>query len=100
MSEGSDCLPLLMASLFSVKMLIEYGAILVTDFDPKASCFGQRSFYFRFGVYMLYLIKNLRPLWVYPVRKRVQALKIKRARLLLRQRFIYCSQSLLVYKLL
>jgi hypothetical protein len=38
MSEGSDSTPFLMASLFNMKVHIEYGANNVSDFDPKALC--------------------------------------------------------------
>jgi hypothetical protein len=41
MSDGSDSVPLLMALLFSVEVLVKYGANLVSDFDPVASCFGE-----------------------------------------------------------
>jgi hypothetical protein len=33
MSEGFDSVPLLMASLFDAKALVEYGANFVSDFD-------------------------------------------------------------------
>jgi hypothetical protein len=58
-----------MASLLGAKVLVEYRANLVSDFDPKTSCFGERSFY-------CCLIKNLTPLRASPVRKRVQALNV------------------------
>jgi hypothetical protein len=58
-SEGSDSVPLLMASLFSTKVLVKYGANFVSDFDPVASCFGEQSFYYYFEVNKLRLVKNL-----------------------------------------
>jgi hypothetical protein len=81
MSEGSDSAPLLMASLFGAKALIEHKANLVSDFDLVASCFGEQSFYFCFGVHGLRLSKNLTPLRVSPIRKRVRASESKHAAL-------------------
>jgi heme/copper-type cytochrome/quinol oxidase subunit 3 len=83
MSEGSYSALLLMALLFSVKALVEYGANLVSDFNPGASCFWERSFYYCFGVHRLYPAKNLTPLHYSSMRKRVWALKSKCAMLLL-----------------
>jgi hypothetical protein len=48
-----------MASLFSTKVLVKYGANFVSDFDPVASCFGEQSFYYYFEVNKLRLVKNL-----------------------------------------
>jgi heme/copper-type cytochrome/quinol oxidase subunit 3 len=73
MSEGSNSVPQLMALLFSVKALVEYRANFVSDFDPMASRFGEQSFYYYFGVHGLCLIKNLTPLRVSSVKKKVQA---------------------------
>jgi hypothetical protein len=56
MSEGSNSMPLLMASLFGAKAIIKYEANLVSDFDPEALCFGERSFYYFFGIHRLRLI--------------------------------------------
>jgi hypothetical protein len=50
-----------------------YGANRVSDFDPMDSCFREGSFYYFFGIHGLRLIKNLTPLRVSPVRKRVWA---------------------------
>jgi heme/copper-type cytochrome/quinol oxidase subunit 3 len=72
MSEGSDSAPLLMASRFGAGALVEYGANLVSNFGPAASCFLEQSFYRYFGVHRLRLIKSLMPLLVSPVRKRVR----------------------------
>jgi hypothetical protein len=36
-----DSAPLLVALLFSAKVLDEYRANFVSDFDPVASCFGE-----------------------------------------------------------
>jgi hypothetical protein len=41
MSEGSDSMRLLMASLFGANALIKYRANLVSIFDPDALCFGE-----------------------------------------------------------
>jgi hypothetical protein len=41
MCEGSDSVPLLMASLFGAKALVEYRVNLVSDFILVASCFGK-----------------------------------------------------------
>jgi hypothetical protein len=38
MSEGSDSVPLLMASLFNAKALVKYGANFVSDFNHEALC--------------------------------------------------------------
>jgi hypothetical protein len=81
MSEGPDSMPPLMDFLFRSKTLVEYRANFVSDFDPVASCFGERSFYYYFRVHGLLLIKNLTPLWVFHVRKRVWTLESKRATL-------------------
>jgi hypothetical protein len=81
MSKGSDSVPLLMASLFGAKVFVEYRANLVSDFDLVATCFGERRFYCCFKVHGLCHIKNLTPLWVFPVRKRVQASESKCATL-------------------
>jgi heme/copper-type cytochrome/quinol oxidase subunit 3 len=66
---------MLMASLFSAKALVEYGANLVSDFDPDASYFGEQSFYYCFRVHSIHLIKNFTPLCASPVRKRVRPLE-------------------------
>jgi hypothetical protein len=58
-----------------------YGTNRVSDFDPMDSCFGEGSFYYFFGIHGLRLIKNLTPLRVSPMRKRVRALKSKIAML-------------------
>jgi hypothetical protein len=80
-SEGSDSAPPLMASLFSAKVLIKYATNFVSDFDSVDSCVGEERFCYCVGVHGLHLIKNLTPLWVSPVRKRVQASKTKFATL-------------------
>jgi hypothetical protein len=77
MSEGSDSVPLLMALLFSAKVLVEYRANLVSDFDPNASCFEEQCIYCCFEVHRLCLVKNLTPLWATPMIKRVRTLKSK-----------------------
>jgi hypothetical protein len=41
MSRGPDSVRPLMASLLCIKMLVKYGANLVSDFDPQDSCFGE-----------------------------------------------------------
>jgi hypothetical protein len=74
MSEESDSVPSLMASLFNAKMIVEYRANFVSDFDNVDSCSGEQSFYYYFRVHGIYLIKNLTPLRVSPVRKRVWAM--------------------------
>jgi hypothetical protein len=73
MGGGGDSFHPLMASLFCVKTFVEYGANLVSYFDPVYSYFGEGSFYYYFRIDRLRLIKNLTPLWVSPVRKRVWA---------------------------
>jgi heme/copper-type cytochrome/quinol oxidase subunit 3 len=82
MSEGSDSTHLLMASLFSTEALMEYRNNIVSNFDSVASCFGEQSSYYCFGVHGLHLIKKLTPLWASLVRKRLWALKSKRVVLL------------------
>jgi hypothetical protein len=67
MSEGSNSAPLLMASLLYATALGKYVANLVSDFDPETSCFGERNFYYCFGVRRLCLIKNLTPLQASPI---------------------------------
>jgi hypothetical protein len=42
-----------------------------------AQCFREGNFYYVFRIHKLLLVKNLTPLPVSPVRKRVQALKNK-----------------------
>jgi hypothetical protein len=42
MSEGSDSVPLLMASLFSAKALVEYSANLVSDFNRVLMFWGKK----------------------------------------------------------
>jgi heme/copper-type cytochrome/quinol oxidase subunit 3 len=81
MSKGSESAPLLMASLFSAKALIEYGANFVSDFDFVYSCVCEGSFYYCFGVHDLHIVKNLTPLRVFTVRKRVWAFEGKFATL-------------------
>jgi hypothetical protein len=44
MSEGSNSAAPLMVLFFSAKALVKYGANPISDFDPQASCFGERSF--------------------------------------------------------
>jgi hypothetical protein len=83
MSEGSDSTSLLMASLFSAKMLVECGANIVSDVDREASWFGERSLYCSFRVHSLHVVKNLTSLWASRVRKRIRSFKSKRAMLLL-----------------
>jgi hypothetical protein len=39
MSEGSDSVPPLMASLFSAEVLVEYSVNFASDFDLVDSCF-------------------------------------------------------------
>jgi hypothetical protein len=73
-----------MASLFCVKTLVEYGANLVSDFDPMDSCLGGESFYCYFGKHGLYLIKNITPLRVSLMRKIVWASESKLVMLALR----------------
>jgi hypothetical protein len=80
-SKGSNCAPSLMSSLFSAKAFVEYRGNLVSDFDLVASSFGEQSFYCCFGVYGLRLIKNITPLSVSLVRKRVQPSESKCAAL-------------------
>jgi heme/copper-type cytochrome/quinol oxidase subunit 3 len=70
MSEGSDSTPLLMALLFSAKALVEYGANHVSDFDLEGSFFGERSFYYCFGIHRLHIVRILTPLRASLVRKR------------------------------
>jgi hypothetical protein len=50
--------------------------LLAISFLP-AQCFGKGSFYYGFGINRLRLVKNLTPLQVFLVRKRVRALKSK-----------------------
>jgi hypothetical protein len=92
MSEGPSCAPLLMALLPDVGAPVEYEAKLVSYFDPViAQIFRERIFYCCFGVHRRHLIKNLTSLRVSPVRKRVQALEIKK--LLLLWRLVYTSRD-------
>jgi hypothetical protein len=62
MSEGTDSAPLPMALLFGARVLVEYGANHVSNFDLVVPCFGEQSFYCYFRVHELHLIKNLTPL--------------------------------------
>jgi hypothetical protein len=77
MSKESDNAPLCMALLFSTKVLVEYRANFVSDFDLVESCFGEGSFYYYFGVHEICLVKSLISLRVSPMRKRVLALESK-----------------------
>jgi hypothetical protein len=61
MSKGPDNVPLLMASLFDAKSLVEFRVSFASDFDPVTSCFGDESFITTLGVHVLRLIKNLTP---------------------------------------
>jgi hypothetical protein len=56
--------------------------------------FGEHTFYCCFEVHRLRLVKNLTPLWVSPVRKRVWALENKCAMLQLLRRLVYGSRDL------
>jgi hypothetical protein len=44
MNKGYHSAPLLMASLFSAKVLVEYEANFVSDFDPGATYGGETKF--------------------------------------------------------
>jgi hypothetical protein len=81
MSKGSDSAPPLMALLFSAKALVEYKANFVRDFELVDLCLGEGSFYYCFRVHGLRLVKNLTPLWVSPMRKRLWTSESKLATL-------------------
>jgi hypothetical protein len=51
-SEGSDSTPPLMALLFNAKVLVEYIANFVSDFDPVTVCFWGRKLFIAASGYM------------------------------------------------
>jgi hypothetical protein len=66
---------------FASYMLSNTRLTLLAILTLYAQRFGEGSFYYSFGIHKLRLIKNLTPLWVSPVRKRVCALESKIAML-------------------
>jgi hypothetical protein len=64
MSEGSDSAPLLMASLCSAWVLVEYEANLISDFD-QVRCFrGNEAFIAASGYMGSASLKTSRPRWL------------------------------------
>jgi hypothetical protein len=64
-------------SCICVKPLSNNKLTLLAILTLYDQCFGEENFYYDFGIHRFCLVKNLTPLRVSPVRKRVRALKSK-----------------------